>query len=75
MCGQFRTVKKAYLIAGGVEVDATHPEVMEMVESAVKLVEAQEITLSPDAWITTMQEAIDDCEKKNRDEGDKNSPM
>lgn len=49
------------------EVDATHPEVVALVEVAVKAAEQQEVSLVPDVWIEVMEAAIEETEKAMRD--------
>lgn len=49
-----------------IEVDASHPEVVILVEAAVKVAKEQEITLPPEVWIETMETAIEDVEKEIR---------
>lgn len=46
------------------EVDATHPDVIAIVEKAVQDAEKNVINLSAEAYIEILDEAIKDCEKK-----------
>ena len=46
------------------EVDATHPDVIALVEKAVQDAEKNVINLSAEAYIEILDEAIKDCEKK-----------
>ncbi|ESO88925.1 hypothetical protein LOTGIDRAFT_62291, partial [Lottia gigantea] len=54
------------------EVDATHPEVVAIVEAAVKEAEKQDVLLQPEIYIEAMEAAIKDAErelKKKNPEG------
>ena len=44
------------------EVDADHPEVMVIIEAAVKVAMEQEVTLQPEVWIEVMEEVIKETE-------------
>lgn len=49
------------------EVDETHPEVIAIVEQAVKLAEEHQISLPPEAYIEVLETAIKDAEKDIRE--------
>lgn len=53
-------------IAPVVEVDGSHPEVIALVEAAVKEAEKQEIQLPADVYVEIMEEAIKGVEKEIR---------
>lgn len=53
-----------------VEVDGTHPEVIAIVEAAVKDAEKNPVQMPPEAYIEVMEAAIKDCERELR----KNNP-
>ena len=50
------------------EVDATHPEVVAMVDAAVAEAEKQTVTLPADAIVEVMEAAIAEVEKNMRNE-------
>lgn len=50
------------------EVDAKHPEVIAMVEEALKEAEKQPVTLTPEVYVEILETAIKDAEKEMRDE-------
>lgn len=51
------------------EVDETHPEVITMVEAAMKLAEEHQVTLPPEVYIEVLETAIKDAEKELREKG------
>jgi len=50
------------------EVDSTHPEVIALVEVAIKEADKQIIALPPDVYIEIMEGAIKDVEKNMREQ-------
>ena len=47
-----------------VEVDASHPEVLAMVEAAMKAAEQQVVSIPPDDYLNMLQQAIENLEKE-----------
>ncbi len=46
------------------EVDASHPEVLAMVEAAMKAAEQQVVSIPPDDYLNMLQQAIENLEKE-----------
>lgn len=55
-------------------MDATHPDVIAIVEQAVKDAEKNPVTLSPEIYLEIMEEGISEAEKLMR-ETNPNGPM
>lgn len=46
------------------EVEASHPEVVAIVEEAMKKAELQTVTLPPDDYLAVLQQALEDLQKR-----------
>ena len=74
------TIPSTMEVAGGsytsskvqeaIVVDAQHPEVVEMVNQVMEIVEKQEVSLAPEVWVDCMEQAIEEAEKKTRAAGE-----
>jgi adenylate/nucleoside-diphosphate kinase len=49
------------------EVDGSHPEVIAMVDEAIKEAEKQPVTLSPEVYVEILDKAIKEAEKEMRE--------
>ena len=57
------------------DVDANHPEVLAIVEAAVKEAEKQVVQLAPDVYIEVMEAAIQQAEREMRDKNTTGGPL